>query len=346
MSIKQYISDLLFFYDVVIIPDFGGFAANYRPAEINNNSFLPPFKDIMFNADLKTNDGILISSIVKNEGLEQQQAIAKIREFTLQTQNSLQAKKTVVFDGVGSLRLGKENKIIFEPDNSVNYLLDAYGLASFNSPLVNADELSLKNKEAFKSLLVHRYTKRLAVGLPLALALMFIPLKSNYIKNFSSLNIFPSYTSEQPLNYNNVAENSSSVEGAIDELTKNKTALYFNTINEEKLVEESLEKITENAEAEPIVEEKIVIKEEPVVEIVVEKTSQRYCLITGSFSTKSNAKKQVKKLKNLGLDAEILEKNGKYRVAAQAFENRNDAKQKAKEIKKLHKISSWIFDKK
>ncbi len=354
MSIKQYISDLLFLYDVVIIPDFGGFASSYRDAEISNNSFLPPFKDIMFNADLKANDGILLTSIVKNEGIEQYQAIEKIREFVKQMNNDLQAKETIVFDGVGSIKLGKEDKIFFEPDNSVNYLIEAYGLSSFNSPLVNSDELSLNNKETIKLLLLHRYTKRLAVGLPLALALTLIPLKSNFIKNFSSLNIFPSYTNEQPLDNFDTTGNSNSVENAIDELTNNRNALYTDNVSNDEVNKKH--KVELNKELKP---NKAIVKEESVVEpehkvkkaekIVIktiESANKRYCLIVGSFSTKSNAKKQINNLKNIVSDATILEKNGKYRVVAQSFEKRTDAKLKAKKLKKLHKISSWILDSK
>ncbi len=69
MKIDQHISDLLYCYDCVIIPDFGGFVANYRSAEIDKkrNILYPPSKGIIFNKNLVHNDGLLANKIAKDE---------------------------------------------------------------------------------------------------------------------------------------------------------------------------------------------------------------------------------------------------------------------------------------
>lgn len=54
--IEKYISELLYQYDCVIIPGFGGFIGNYSPALIDPiyHTFHPPYKSLLFNINLKT----------------------------------------------------------------------------------------------------------------------------------------------------------------------------------------------------------------------------------------------------------------------------------------------------
>ena len=61
IKIDVYISDLLYSYDCVVIPDFGGFVANYASAKVQavQHKITPPSKKISFNKNLRTNDGLL-----------------------------------------------------------------------------------------------------------------------------------------------------------------------------------------------------------------------------------------------------------------------------------------------
>jgi len=61
MQLATYIKDLLYRYECVIIPGFGAFLTQYQSATINsaNNSIFPPGKQVSFNRQLQTNDGLL-----------------------------------------------------------------------------------------------------------------------------------------------------------------------------------------------------------------------------------------------------------------------------------------------
>jgi len=65
MQLSQYISDLLYRYECVTIPDFGAFLSHPISARIDNatNNFYPPQKELSFNIQLKSNDGLLTSYI-------------------------------------------------------------------------------------------------------------------------------------------------------------------------------------------------------------------------------------------------------------------------------------------
>ena len=80
MKLEQYISELLYQYDCVVVPGLGGFVANYKSATIQpiQNTFSPPSKSISFNKNLNANDGLLANLIAQKEGVIFDVAIKKI----------------------------------------------------------------------------------------------------------------------------------------------------------------------------------------------------------------------------------------------------------------------------
>jgi cell division septation protein DedD len=129
-SFSDRISELLYDYDCVIVPDLGGIVANYRPARLDKhlNVFYPPGKDLSFNKNLNKNDGILADAISRAENLTHEQANAKIKEEVERYFSTLNSGDRVVFNKVGILYFDKNQKLQFSPDESVNYLLESFGL--------------------------------------------------------------------------------------------------------------------------------------------------------------------------------------------------------------------------
>ena len=82
-KIEPYISELLYLHDCVIIPNFGGFVGNKKSAVLNKNTHtvLPPSKEILFNKNLKVNDGLLISHLANKEKISNDQAKILIKDF-------------------------------------------------------------------------------------------------------------------------------------------------------------------------------------------------------------------------------------------------------------------------
>jgi len=144
MKITNHISDLLYRYECVIIPDFGGFISNEKPAWLNakTNTFYPPFKALSFNANLKQNDGLLVNYIAKAEGCTYQDAIEGIKKTIAVWQNNLNKNKSITLDKIGSLQLNSQGKIVFEPSYGVNYLTTSYGL----SPVVSSQIAKIQDQ--------------------------------------------------------------------------------------------------------------------------------------------------------------------------------------------------------
>jgi len=138
MILANYINDLLYRYDCVIIPNFGGFITNTIGAKVNENShtFYPPTKQITFNSHLKHNDGLLANYIAKAEDISFEKANESILKSVNFRNQQLQSGH-VFIDNVGKISLSKENQLLFEPINSVNYLTDAFGLSTYKSATIS-----------------------------------------------------------------------------------------------------------------------------------------------------------------------------------------------------------------
>ncbi|MFV0248657.1 MAG: SPOR domain-containing protein [Tenacibaculum sp.] len=158
MKLANYVSDLLYRYDCVIVPEFGGFICNKTSAEFDENAQLvyPPRKKITFNAYLQHNDGLLanyIASAKKTTFKQANQSIAK----EVETWKELLEIGTISIAKVGTLRLNADKKLIFEPNTSINFLTESFGLAHVNSfaverlntidkPRKTADKVNESNK--------------------------------------------------------------------------------------------------------------------------------------------------------------------------------------------------------
>ena len=111
MNLANYINDLLYRYDCVIVPNFGGFVTHRIGAKLNSDShtFYPPTKQIAFNSHLKHNDGLLTNYIASAEQISFEKAASAISLSVLNWQNEL---KTNAFqlDNLGTIVL-KKNKL-------------------------------------------------------------------------------------------------------------------------------------------------------------------------------------------------------------------------------------------
>lgn len=146
MTIAKYINDLLYRYDCVIVPNFGGFITNRIGAKVNpfTNNFYPPTKQISFNAHLKQNDGLLVNYIASVENISFEKAIIKINEAVSSWEETLKNKQ-VVFDNIGNISLNENSQLIFEPKKNHNFLTNSFGLSVVSSPKINNKEIPNKS---------------------------------------------------------------------------------------------------------------------------------------------------------------------------------------------------------
>ena len=184
MEISQYIKELLLLNDCVIIPEFGGFVANYKPATIENNQFFPPTKEIAFNNKLISNDGLLINYISETEGIDYFNAKQKLDSFVEETMLNLERNRNVYFEGVGYLHYDSRENLQFEPQLKQNLLVDSYGLQNFTYEKLYQRQMpkpaiKIEYREPVPVIFQQRKLKKLVIAIPLLIAMALIPMKHN-----------------------------------------------------------------------------------------------------------------------------------------------------------------------
>ncbi|MBA4408675.1 MAG: SPOR domain-containing protein [Bacteroidota bacterium] len=205
MEINQYIKELLLLNDCVIIPEFGGFVTNYKPASIENNQFFPPAKEIAFNNKLISNDGLLVNYIADREGINYFEAKQKLENFVEETQLNLERNRNVYFDAIGYLHYDSRENLQFEPQLRQNLLVESYGLQNFSFEKLYQRQMpkpafKVEYREPIPVIFQKRKLQKLVVAVPLLIVMALIPMKNNkeYLSK-SDLGLWEAITASAPV---------------------------------------------------------------------------------------------------------------------------------------------------
>ncbi len=336
-KVDKHINDLLFEHDCVIVPEFGGFVANYASAKIHpvQHTFIPPSKNIVFNKNLKINDGLLANHIVIAENTNYVEAIKYISNFVEYTNEQLKKGAKVKIDEVGTLFLDVERNVNFQP-SSTNYLLQSFGLPAFQSPAIKRDNISKRIEKEFKDRVAVAPAKKkvngkrivtLAIATPLVFALLWIPLKTDLLKNinYSSLNPFAS----KEIKNEPVKEKPKQI--VVAPIIKKDTAVAIanqdsTTTNEQPTVA-------------PVKADSTAVIKTTAVNLDL-----RFHIVAGCFAIENNAVKFVASLQQQNIDAAILGKNDKQLFVV-SVGNYATYKETNKEIANIRKQlpNVWLY---
>jgi hypothetical protein len=122
MNLGKYIRQLLPEHETVIIPGFGAFISEYKPAQIDEatGEMSPPSKKIV-QSKIKNNDGLLVGFVAEREGNSGSEALAKIdfeRDEMLYKLDK--GEKLLPLEGTGVSFYNENREIQFEPEKEIN----------------------------------------------------------------------------------------------------------------------------------------------------------------------------------------------------------------------------------
>ena len=326
MDITPFIRELLFGHDCVILPELGGFIVNYSPARVDKitGTFFPPSRQVSFNRNLSHNDGLLIGKISESLKINYVDARRITAEFTSSARRKLDRGEKVLFDMIGVFSTNHEGNIQFEPDRSINYHLDSYGLDTFQLfPIEDYDvrkRILKRDHEPFAGNgSMRKIIRRAAIIIPLLAVLVAVPLKTNLFKTrIDSSTLNPLVTEEFEHN-----------KKAVDEVEKKEESA---PVTVAAPITEAPKPVAERAPSKPEVKPEV-------------KISGGYYLITGSFKTQENAISQVNMLKKEGFNPEIYTTaNGYFRVCAMVCTDMTIATDKKESIAKRDP-GTWVSNK-
>jgi cell division protein FtsN len=147
VDLSKHIEILLRDHNCVIVPDFGGFIANYRSAVIDRDHqrIIPPSKSVLFNGKLTSNDGLLANAIAIASKMTYPDALKHIANHVAEWKTLLKNGQRVEVGEVGFL-YREQDQIVFEQSRELNLLLQAYGLSGVK--FVGFEEGEVKQEPA------------------------------------------------------------------------------------------------------------------------------------------------------------------------------------------------------
>jgi nucleoid DNA-binding protein len=356
--VPSYISELLYEYECVIMPGFGGFITSYAPAKIHpvHHTFTPPSKDILFNANLKRNDGLLASRIAEAGGVTYSDALEHIRIFVSECTSRMSKKEEVTLTDIGVFSLNDEGAIQFRPDTVVNYLADAYGLTKFVSPPIRRAITHTLPEVRFTDRRPRPGTKRPArilrqaalILLPLAAIGLWSYFNSGAItdlhKNYSDVLSFTRTSFKEFLHSQAATEQESGLTTAQlpGGMTASKTLDWDKTPagkSQPAIVNAPTGNVPTATTAPPESAD-ATVQPSPAPHTI-------WYTMAGAFREPSNATTLISNLKARGYNAVLVDitRSGLRRVAYQAFNNEEEALHLLQTIRTSENPDAWILKK-
>lgn len=129
----RHIETLLLEHDCVIVQGLGGFIANQMPARYNADEglFLPPYRAVMFNQQLRENDGLLTQSYMQTFDAAYPEALCQLEKDVDQLSLNLDQNGEVQVGSIGTLHKDLEGRISLTPREASLLTPAHYGLYPF-----------------------------------------------------------------------------------------------------------------------------------------------------------------------------------------------------------------------
>lgn len=315
MQITDHISSLLYRYECVVIPGFGAFLTQRQPAKIDqeNQIFYPPSKSISFNRQLKENDGVLANHIAKTEGISYEQSFRKIQYFIENILETIEKNEKVNLKGIGMF-YAQADKILFQPDLSVNYLPEAFGFSSISPE-------KIQREKAVVSLPVEEKTEPVVIPLPVEESEQEVSEKRG----------FPFWR------YAAVGVVAIGLGGF---LTAN---WYSNEVKSHNLAaQEQAERQIENK-----IQQATFSIDDPLPAITFKVAAKRgkYHIVAGAFRSEENADAKLKELKEKNYHPISIgvNKYGLHQVIYDSYENRQEALKELRNIRSQDNPGAWLL---
>lgn len=367
IELAKHIEVLLLENDCVIVPGLGGFIAHNRPASVmsGSNEFFPPVRIIGFNPQLVMNDGLLVQSYMQAYNTDFPDATRKIEKVVEVLKEELYQQGHIQLNHIGTIYYNMNGVYEFEPEHNACFTPRLYGLEKFSFPLlaeqvVDRTVKTVREVPAFvpreRRRIIHASWIRNAVTAAAAVLLFFIlsiPVGNTYVDeaNYASLGDAGMFEA--------IRNQSALMLSTSSERPQNQTKKIRNNINTLKPVAVRTEKVAAASHpAQPLNVPasknevtkkdavKKVVKDTPAPAAVQPKADKKGAyIIVASLTNAKDADRELKSFEKQGYkDVQVLESEGRYRIALQYYSNTNEAYRKVAELRKDEQFkNAWIF---
>lgn len=374
LRIISHLETLLLDHNCVIVPKLGGFVLQEQGFDYMGqaHTFSTTSKCISFNKSLQHNDGLLTESYMKMYAISFDEAKSMIEADVKEINHAIVENNNVDLSSLGVLKL-EDGIINFYPsEDQYSFCADTYGLENICLPTLNTllnipeetpeqDTIYIPIKrKAFKWVAAAAAIIAIAVTVSIP-TLDSLGLKTNYAsiipkQTIKALNDIHTHNSYAGINdeistlIDKIAEPEEMFSTAIADSTstdfvvidEDTTSLDNTTSSPEASLEEVTDQKQDKTATPPAVQQNE--KKGVMINMTPSKTKEFY-IVVGSFPNKTQAlqlydKFSTAKIQTLG----IIERDGKYRIYANKFQNRESADKYLLDLKKKPEFKDvWVF---
>lgn len=316
MQIAQYIESLLFRYQCVVVPSFGAFLTQNKPAYLQkeSNSFFPPSRELSFNAQLRTNDGLLVSHIAQAEKKPYEEVLKSVEDQANRWLLDLRTNGKLDLAPLGEFRLNPEGNMRFRPAERTNFLTASFGLSAVMASPVTREALK-KEVEALEERIPFSITpqRREAGGI------------RPYFKYAAVI------------------------------LLALATGLSGYTWYRQQTAAEGLVRAEAQKEVSRHIQEATIFGAEPLelpsitleIGLTPKKENGIHHIIAGAFRVRENADKKIRQLRQQGFEAHYVGQNpfGLHQVAYASFDDPRQALDSLHKIRRSVSADAWLLSK-
>ena len=360
IELQRHIEILLLSNECVIVPDFGGFmthevAARYDEAD---HSFIPPYRTLGFNPQLRLNDSVLAQSYVETYDISYPEALRRIEHEVNMVKQQLSEEGSFELENLGLLTVNQEGNYEFAPCEAGVLSPALYGLSDFTFMRLKDDYSSVKSA---KTLPASVSKADEATGTAFETKMLDIlgnnqndkeesavVIKMSWIRNAVAVAaaVVAFFLIATPITNSNL--NTQAMSQLQHHLLYKLIPQDTNVATVEPVVAatpEVVEKPHAEQQAEKAdVKASVPVKEEKTVAPVT-KNAPTYYIVVASQVKMANAESYVEQLHKEGYqDAKILVRSNIVRVVCGSFTNMNDAYRQLNKMNvKEEFYEAWVF---
>ncbi len=319
MELQKVIKELLTSNNFISLPTFGSFVQHYEPAKLSpdGTSFLPPRQVVTFDLNRNFNDEVLELYVQNKLGASTSEAAEKVKAFVDSVKKSLELGEEVEFESVGFLKKNEIGQIVLIQMDDLERVSSTFGLLEIEA--VEKEAVTSQSKPIQKPIAPvvpskspkasKVKTSTLVLSLLAALVLLAILV-------VGATYLMPDFWLWQKADTVAVTETDPACKDELSEdslfVSDSTSSMSDNTTSENLGVKQTVDVVADKKSA--------LFYQEPIAQ-----ERRTYYIIAGSFAKIENAEILAKKLASMGHNPEIVNSDGRFRVAISKFTDRNRA---------------------
>lgn len=134
IQLQRHIEVLLLENECVIVPDFGGFMTHHVSARYDQEDymFIPPFRTLGFNPQLRLNDSVLVQSYVEAYDISYPEALRRVESEVEELKQQLSERGSYELEDLGTMTVNQDGNYEFAPCEAGVLSPSLYGLGDFS----------------------------------------------------------------------------------------------------------------------------------------------------------------------------------------------------------------------